>query len=221
MDPFTLNVTSAEQDFDGDALILLEGAISEFLSCLRMIRRYQAHLGQRDPVASFQARIKRAESMQRKLAQRGLPLTAASALRDVQDAAGVRLICPFQQDIYRTAALLREIPGARVLREKDYIQSPKPNGYRSSHMILSLPLRFLPVQPEFPVFFEVQLRTLAMDCWASIEHQLKYKRDIPNQRLIVQELKRCADEITSTDLSLQTIRELLEAPGQEELSCGS
>lgn len=211
MDPFTLNVTSAEQDFYGDALILLEGAISEFLSCLRMIRRYQAHLGQRDPVASFQARIKRAESMQRKLAQRGLPLTAASALRDVQDAAGVRLICPFQQDIYRTAALLREIPGARVLREKDYIQSPKPNGYRSSHMILSLPLRFLPVQPEFPVFFEVQLRTLAMDCWASIEHQLKYKQEVPDQRLIMQELKKCADEITSTDLSLETIRNLIEA----------
>lgn len=211
MDPFTLNVTSAEQDFYGDALILLEGAISEFLSCLRMIRRYQAHLGQRDPVASFQARIKRAESMQRKLAQRGLPLTAASALRDVQDAAGVRLICPFQQDIYRTAALLREIPGARVLREKDYIQSPKPNGYRSSHRILSLPLRFLPVQPEFPVFFEVQLRTLAMDCWASIEHQLKYKQEVPDQRLIVQELKKCADEITSTDLSLETIRNLIEA----------
>lgn len=211
MDPFTLNVTSAEQDFYGDALILLEGAISEFLSCLRIIRRYQAHLGQRDPVASFQARIKRAESMQRKLAQRGLPLTAASALRDVQDAAGVRLICPFQQDIYRTAALLREIPGARVLREKDYIQSPKPNGYRSSHMILSLPLRFLPVQPEFPVFFEVQLRTLAMDCWASIEHQLKYKQEVPDQRLIVQELKKCADEITSTDLSLETIRNLIEA----------
>ena len=211
MDPFTLNVTSAEQDFYGDALILLEGAISEFLSCLRMIRRYQVHLGQRDPVASFQARIKRAESMQRKLAQRGLPLTAASALRDVQDAAGVRLICPFQQDIYRTAALLREIPGARVLREKDYIQSPKPNGYRSSHMILSLPLRFLPVQPEFPVFFEVQLRTLAMDCWASIEHQLKYKQEVPDQRLIVQELKKCADEITSTDLSLETIRNLIEA----------
>lgn len=211
MDPFTLNVTSAEQDFYGDALILLEGAISEFLSCLRMIRHYQAHLGQRDPVASFQARIKRAESMQRKLAQRGLPLTAASALRDVHDAAGGRLICPFQQDIYRTAALLREIPGARVLREKDYIQSPKPNGYRSSHMILSLPLRFLPVQPEFPVFFEVQLRTLAMDCWASIEHQLKYKQEVPDQRLIVQELKKCADEITSTDLSLETIRNLIEA----------
>ncbi len=211
MDPFTLNVTSAEQDFYGDALILLEGAISEFLSCLRMIRRYQAHLGQRDPVASFQARIKRAESMQRKLAQRGLPLTAASALRDVHDAAGVRLICPFQQDIYRTAALLREIPGARVLREKDYIQSPKPNGYRSSHMILSLPLRFLPVQPEFPVFFEVQLRTLAMDCWASIEHQLKYKQEVPDQRLIVQERKKCADEITSMDLSLETIRNLIEA----------
>ncbi|MEI3361169.1 MAG: hypothetical protein V8R75_00560 [Oscillospiraceae bacterium] len=70
-----------------------------------------------------------------------------------------------------------------------------------------------------PVWLEVQLRTIAMDCWASIEHQLKYKRSIPNQKLIVQELKRCADEITSTDLSLQTIRELIEAP-EEELPCG-
>ena len=78
-------------------------------------------------------------------------------------------------------------------------------------MILSLPLRFLPVQPEFPVFFEVQLRTLAMDCWAGIEHQLKYKQEVPDQRLIVQERRKCADEITSTDLSLETIRNLIEA----------
>ena len=78
-------------------------------------------------------------------------------------------------------------------------------------MILSLPLRFLPVQPDFPVCLEVQLRTLAMDCWASIEHQLKYKQEVPDQRLIVQELKKCADEITSTDLSLETIRNLIEA----------
>lgn len=211
MDPFTLNVTSAEQDFYGDALILLEGAISEFLSCLQMIRRYQAHLGQRDPVASFQARIKRAESMQRKLAQRGLPLTAASALRDVHDAGGRAADLSVSAGHLPHGRPPREIPGARVLREKDYIQSPKPNGYRSSHMILSLPLRFLPVQPEFPVFFEVQLRTLAMDCWASIEHQLKYKQEVPDQRLIVQELKKCADEITSTDLSLETIRNLIEA----------
>ena len=141
--------------------------------------------------------------------------------QDALDAAGVRLICPFIQDIYQTAALIRDIPGVQVVAEKDYIHAPKPNGYRSYHMVLTMPLRFLKEQPEPEIQLEVQLRTIAMDCWASIEHQLKYKRDIPNQRLIVQELKRCADEITSTDLSLQTIRELLEAPGQEELSCGS
>lgn len=83
-------------------------------------------------------------------------------------------------------------------------------------MILSLPLRFLGTTPQQTVWLEVQLRTIAMDCRANIEHQLKYKRNIPNQALIVQELKRCADEIASTDLSLQTIRELIEAPMKEE-----
>lgn len=87
-------------------------------------------------------------------------------------------------------------------------------------MIISMPLRFLEKAPEHPVWLEVQLRTIAMDCWASIEHQLKYKQDIANQALIVQELKRCADEIASTDLSLQTIRDLIEGPGKEGTLCG-
>ena len=203
---------AAERDFYGEDLVLLEGIIEEFLSCLGMMRRYQVCQGRRDPIASVQARIKRADSMKRKLARQGLPVTADSALRRVWDAAGVRLICPFAQNIDQTVALIRAIPGVRILREKDYIRNPKPNGYRSYHMILTLPLRFLGGEAHGPVWLEVQLRTIAMDCWASIEHQLKYKRNIPDQELIVQELKRCADEIASTDLSLQTIRELIEAP---------
>ena len=220
MENLHLEITSAEQDFYGDRLILLEGAIEEFLSCLQMIRRYQASRGRRDPIASFQARIKSAESMKAKLERQSLPITADSALQDVWDAAGVRLVCPFVQNIDQTVGLIRQIPGVRILREKDYIRDPKPNGYRSYHMILSLPLRFLEKAPEHPAWLEVQLRTIAMDCWASIEHQLKYKQDIANQALIVQELKRCADEIASTDLSLQTIRELLEAPAKEDALCG-
>ena len=186
MESLIMDITAEERDFYGDRLILLEGVISEFLSCMDLIRRYQVSTGRRDPVASFQARIKRADSVREKLRRHALPLTADSALH-----------------------------GIRIEREKDYIHSPKPNGYRSYHMVLTLPLRFLPRQPEAPVWLEVQIRTIAMDCWASIEHQLKYKQDIPEQRLIVQELKRCADEITSTDLSLQTIRELIEASRQE------
>lgn len=210
MDQFLLDITNEEREFYGENLILLEGAVEEFLSCINMIRRYQVSIGQRDPVASFQARIKSAKSMRAKLEQQNLPVTADSALQDVQDAAGVRLICPFVQNIDQTVSLIRQIPGVQVFKEKDYIRNPKPNGYRSYHMILSLPLRFLPKAPENPVWLEVQLRTIAMDCWANIEHQLKYKQDIANQALIVQELKRCADEIASTDLSLQTIRELIE-----------
>ena len=219
MESFPLGITSAECEFYGDRLILLEGAMEEFLSCIHMIRRYQISQGRRDPVASFQARVKSAESMRAKLERQGLPITVDSALRDVWDAAGVRLVCPFVQNIDQTVGLIRQIPGIQILREKDYIRHPKPNGYRSYHMILSLPLRFLESPTEQPVWLEVQLRTIAMDCWASIEHQLKYKHNIEDQALIVQELKRCADEIASTDLSLQTIRDLIEAPGKEESLC--
>lgn len=221
MEEFPLGVTRAECEFYGDRLILLEGVIEEFLSCLHMIRRYQLSLGQRDPVASFQARIKSAGSMRAKLERQHLPVTADSALQNLRDAAGVRLVCPFVQNIDQTVRLIRRIPGIQILTEKDYIRSPKPNGYRSYHMILSLPLRFLEKAPEHPIWLEVQLRTIAMDCWASIEHQLKYKQDIAEPSLIIRELKRCADEIASTDLSLQTIRELMEASGKGEISCGS
>ena len=213
---YLLNVSGADREFYGDYLILLEGVIVEFLSCLDMIRRYQVSQGHRDPIASFQTRIKSAASMKEKLERQNLPVTADSAVRDVWDAAGVRMICPFVQNIDQTVELIRTIPGVQILTEKDYIRNPKPNGYRSYHMILSLPLRFLGAAPKQTVWLEVQLRTIAMDCWASIEHQLKYKQDIPNQALIVQELKRCADEIASTDLSLQTIRELIEAPTKED-----
>ena len=206
-----LDVTAEERAFYGDKLILLEGIILEFLSCVEMIRRYQVSQGRGDPISSCRARIKRAAGMQEKLRRRGLPATADHALQDVQDAAGVRLICPFVDDIYRSVSLIRAIPGIQIRREKDYIRDPKPNGYRSYHLTAALPLRFLPSMPEHPVWLEVQLRTIAMDCWASIEHQVKYKQEVPSQKLIVQELKRCADEITSTDLSLQTIRELIEA----------
>lgn len=221
MEHLPFEITSAEYEFYGERLVLLEGVIEEFLSCLHMIRRYQIGQGRRDPVASFQVRIKSAESMKAKLARQSLPITADSALQNVWDAAGVRLVCPFVQNIDQTVGLIRQIPGIQILREKDYIRNPKPNGYRSYHVILSLPLRFLEKMPEHPVWLEVQLRTIAMDCWASIEHQLKYKHDIENQTLIVRELKRCADEIASTDLSLQTIRDLIEGPGKEDALCES
>lgn len=209
-------VTAAERALYGDALILLCGAISEFVSCMDMIRRYRISQGFRDPVASVQTRIKSAESMRGKLERQQLPITADSALHKVWDAAGVRLICPFVEDIFTTLELVQTIPGIQILQEKDYIHHPKPNGYRSYHVVLSIPLRFTRSQPGEPVWLELQMRTLAMDCWASIEHRLKYKREVLHQALIVDELKRCADEIASTDLSLETIRHLIDETSKQE-----
>ena len=105
----------------------------------------------------------------------------------------------------------------KLFREKDFIAHPKPNGYRSYHMILKMPVRFLGNTSETAALpcLEVQIRTIAMDCWASIEHELKYKHDIANPELMQQELKHCSDQIASTDLSLSTLKELILTPNAD------
>ena len=152
-----------------------------------------------------------------KLIRDGLEPTLQNALAHEHDAAGVRLICPMVDDVYRTAELIRAIPDVTILREKDFIAHPKPNGYRSYHMILKMPVRFLGNTSETAALpcLEVQIRTIAMDCWASIEHELKYKHDIANPELMQQELKHCSDQIASTDLSLSTLKELILTPNAD------
>lgn len=205
----TERLSKQELDLYQEDLVLLEGAITEFVSCMDMMRNHLVDKGQRDPILSYFARIKSAESMKCKLEKQGFPVTAYSALNAVYDAAGVRLICPLVDDIYRVAEMIHGISDMEVVNDKDYIKNPKPNGYRSYHMILRMNQRFIGGLRS--CYLEVQIRTIGMDCWASIEHQLKYKHDIRNSELIVDELKRCSDEIMSTDLSLQTIRDLIEA----------
>lgn len=151
------------------------------------------------------SRIKAPESACRKLRQRGLPPTPQAALTRLRDTVGVRVICAFQDDVYQMARWLEERPAFAVLQTKDYISHPKENGYRSYHLILGIL-----DGPGKGATVEVQLRTIATDCWASLEHQIKYKRQVPHEGLVREELKRCADEIASVDLSMETIRELLE-----------
>ena len=203
MDYSVPEVTSAEREFYGENLILLEGAISEFLSCMDMIRRYEVQLGNRDPVASSQTRIKSAESMRQKLQRLAFPITAESAMKNVFDAAGVRLVCPFIQDIYTVADMLMRQSDLTLIEKKDYISSPKPNGYRSLHLILEVPI-FLS-ERTVPVRIELQLRTIAMDFWASLEHQLRYKSDVEVPPNLSDDLKHCADVIAETDEDMQRI----------------
>lgn len=199
---------SPEHEFYKESYILLEGAIIEVLSRLDIIRKYKAAQKCKDPIEHCKARIKSASSMKEKLKRKNLPVTVDSALKEIYDAAGIRVICPFLDDIYWIVNMLKNQQDIKVIKEKDYIRNPKPNGYRSYHMILQVPLH-LENRIEM-VYCEIQIRTIAMDCWASLEHQLKYKKNIPNEKMIAEELKRCADEIASTDLNLQTISDMIK-----------
>jgi len=156
-------------------------------------------------------RIKSDESMREKLSRKELEPTARNALRSVTDAIGLRIVCLFIDDVYENIALIKSLPGCTVIKEKDYIQDSKPNGYRSYHMILDVETDAPDVDGNDPghYFVEVQLRTIAMDTWAALEHELKYKKDIANPELIAQELHRCANELASCDVSMQTLRRII------------
>lgn len=157
------------------------------------------------------ARIKSDESMRDKCRRKGVPETVESALGVMKDSIGIRIVCSFVDDVYALVDYIKDFNDVEVVDEKDFIRRAKPNGYRSYHMILAVNSDEKDFRGNVPgrYYVEVQLRTIAMDTWASLEHKMKYKKDIPNQELLVAELKRVADELASCDLSMQTIRDLI------------
>ena len=156
------------------------------------------------PIVYSCSRIKIPESMIEKLKKRGFEPTKEAALSEAFDAVGVRAVCAFAEDVYRLVHWLQHQSAIDIITEKDYYEYPKPNGYRSYHMLLRM------TEEEIEgCHAEIQIRTIANDFWATLEHQLKYKKDMPNEKLIRSELKRCADEIASVDLSMQTIRDII------------
>ena len=139
-----------------------------------------------------------------KLKKRGFEPTKEAALSEAFDAVGVRAVCAFAEDVYRLVRWLKQQKAIHIVTEKDYYEYPKPNGYRSYHILLRM------TEEEIKgCHAEIQIRTIANDFWATLEHQLKYKKDMPNEKLIRSELKRCADEIASVDMSMQTIRDII------------
>lgn len=156
-------------------------------------------------------RLKSNDSMVKKCSRKGLPQTSRSALHDIRDAIGIRIVCRFIDDIYANVGHIKALKGCRVVQEKDYVRHAKPNGYRSYHMIIELAEPYEDADGMNPGHFlaEIQIRTIAMDSWASLEHQMKYKHDIKDPAMIVRELKRCADELAACDVSMQTIRDLI------------
>ncbi len=156
-------------------------------------------------------RIKGEESVREKLARSGLEETTENALRKLTDTIGLRVICRFIDDVYECVRRIREFPGCTVIAEKDYIRNAKPNGYRSYHMILDITWDEPDVDGQNPghYYAEIQLRTIAMDTWAALEHELKYKKEFGSSEMIVQELHRCANDLAACDVSMQTLRRII------------
>ena len=163
---------------------------------------------QRNPISSIQTRLKSSSSIIEKMIRKGVPFSMENLEEQIQDLAGIRVICSYVDDIYALANALTSQDDISLLEEKDYIRNPKPNGYRSLHLIVSVPVFFSQQKRQIKV--EVQIRTIAMDFWASLEHQMKYKREIPDQQHIVEQLKNCAEDIARVDREMMDIRRRLE-----------
>ncbi len=168
----------------------------------------------RNPFESISCRIKTVPSIVEKLSRKGYELTAESIEKNLNDVAGIRVICSFPDDIYILADRLCSQDDIRLIERKDYIKNPKPNGYRSLHLIVEIPI-FLMDEKKF-MRVEVQFRTIAMDFWASLEHKLKYKKNIETDlEEISAELKSCADEISRLDNKMQQIHKKIDSDGAD------
>ncbi len=195
----------SETSIYGSHLPELNNTMNTILTEVTAVRQELTEKTGSDPVEHLLSRIKSEESMREKCRRKGLPETEHSALADIHDAIGIRVVCSFIDDVYTIRDRLTAIPGFTVVDEKDYIKKCKPNGYRSLHMILRSDNGF---------YAEIQLRTISMDVWAALEHHMRYKKQVNgNLPLLTSELKRCADELASTDLSMQTIRDMILEEG--------
>ena len=158
-----------------------------------------------NPIHHIESRLKSPQSIVKKVKAKGLPVTVESMSANITDVAGIRVICNYIDDIYRVAELLTGQDDVTLTRVRDYIKNPKPSGYKSLHLIVEVPI-FLSAGP-VPIPVEIQIRTIAMDFWASLEHQLKYKKDIDDAENIIYELRACADVINRTDYHMQSLRD--------------
>ena len=164
----------------------------------------------RNPIEGIKTRIKSKEGIVRKLKKKELPFSIESIQDNIKDVAGIRVVCSFPEDIYMLADCLLSQDDIKLIEKKDYIKNPKESGYRSLHLIIEVPI-FLKSEKRF-IKVEVQLRTIAMDFWASLEHKLRYKKNIdPKQAgMLEQELVECAEISAALDKRMEEIRNRIE-----------
>lgn len=188
--------------------MMYECAIKEVKTKLEILDAEFKAKSERNPIEHMTSRVKSPESIIKKLIKKGEKITADSIKENLNDIAGIRVICSFIEDIYNIADMLKSQSDITLIKEKDYIKNPKANGYRSLHLVVEIPIFFS--KHVEPMRVEVQIRTIAMDFWASLEHKLYYKSIGNLDSDITHELKECADIIASTDLRMQEIQKKVE-----------
>ena len=202
-----LHLTDDAQRFR-ELMMKYESAISEVRTKLEVLNRDMSLKYQRNPFESIKSRLKTPASIYEKLQRRNLPVTYDSIADNLTDIAGVRVICSFMDDIYMLADCLTSQDDITVIHRKDYLANPKDNGYRSLHLIVEVPI-FLTDTKEY-MKVEVQFRTIAMDFWASLEHHMRYKKNIRNAEAVSEEMRYAADLMNQLDQRMTQIREKID-----------
>ncbi len=196
--------TFAETDEFVKLMTLYRCAIMEIETKLRVLDAEFSLQYDRNPFEHIESRLKNPVSIVEKMHRRNIPITVRDMERELYDIAGIRVVCSFIEDIYKLADLLVEQDDVLLVQKKDYIVSPKPNGYRSLHMIVDIPIFLSEGKKHMKV--EVQFRTIAMDFWASVEHKLKYKKQLKNQDEVIDRLQKCASILSSLDDEMENLR---------------
>lgn len=204
-----------EVDSWKEAMLDYNSALKQIETKLDILNDEFQHIHRYNPIEHIKARIKTPESIVKKLRRYGLEFTLDNMEKAVNDIAGVRITCSFTSDIFRLADMIRDQKDIRVLSTKDYITTPKPSGYRSYHMIVSVPVYFSDRIKEVKV--EIQIRTVAMDFWASLEHKIHYKFEGKAPQHIKDELIECSKMIADLDAKMLSLNEeILEIEAQQK-----
>lgn len=192
-----------------EIMMIYESAIKQLETKLEILNKEYKVTGRRNPIETIKSRIKSPDSIAKKLEKKGLSVNFKTMTENLQDIAGVRVICPYISDIYNVKDILLKQPDITLVEQKDYIENPKPSGYRSLHLVVEIPVYLS--QTEHRVKVEIQLRTIAMDFWASLEHELKYKNEQKIPDSVRRELFRVAETIAMTDREMEEIAIELQA----------
>ena len=184
-------------------MMVYESATKQIETKLDILNKENKVSGRRNPIETVKSRIKSPQSIASKLEKKKLPVTFDSMIENLHDIAGVRVICPYISDIYSVRDMLLKQPDITLLEEKDYIKNPKESGYRSLHLVIEVPVYLSETTHHVKV--EIQLRTIAMDFWASLEHELHYKTNTKVPESVRRELFRVAETIAMTDREMEEI----------------